>query len=51
MDVNILSGYCRSHAINYPFVVDPDTFEVALVNAVQHSGTRLRCVQAMRRLH
>ncbi len=42
MDINTLSGYCRSHAINYPFLVDVDSFEHAIVNAVQHSGQRIR---------
>ncbi len=35
-------GSCRSHAIDYPFTIDPLEFEIALVNAVQHSGYRLR---------
>ena len=42
MEINTLSGYCRSHAVNYPFTVDPWEFEVALVNAVEHTGHRLR---------
>ena len=37
-EVNILSGYCRSHAINYPFIVEPEDFEVALLSALQHIG-------------
>ena len=42
MEINTLNGYCRSHAINFPFIIELDTFEVALVNAVQHAGYRLR---------
>jgi hypothetical protein len=41
MEVNIVNG-CRSHAVNFPFTVEPLLFEAALVNAVQHTGHRLR---------
>jgi hypothetical protein len=41
MEINIVPG-CRSHAVNYPFTVDIQDFEAALVNAVQHAGYRLR---------
>ncbi len=37
-EVNIKSGYCRSHAVNYPFIIEPHDFEVALVAALQHIG-------------
>ena len=42
MEVLALSGYCRTHAIEHPFIIEPHDFEVALVNAVQHAGHRLR---------
>ena len=41
MEVNIASS-CRSHAVDYPFAVDPLDFEAALVAAVDHTGYRLR---------
>jgi hypothetical protein len=34
-------GYCRSTVMNYPFEVNLQAFELALVNAVQRTGTRL----------
>ncbi len=36
------SGFCRSDIMNYPFEVDLVAFEYALVNAVQHTGHRMR---------
>ncbi len=41
MEVNVVNG-CRSHAVNFPFTVDERDFEAAFVNAVQHTGHRLR---------
>ena len=38
LEVNILSSYCRSHAVNYPFIVEPEDFEAALRNAMMHIG-------------
>lgn len=42
--MEVLSGRqeCRVYATAAPFMVDPRDFEAALVNAVQHSGYRLR---------
>ena len=42
LELNIGNSLCRSHAVNYPFRIEPHAFEVALVNAVQHAGYRLR---------
>ena len=41
LDVHTVSG-CSAHAIGSPVHVPPRVFEAALVNAVQHSGYRLR---------
>ncbi len=38
IEVNYLSGYCRSHAVNYPFFVEPEDFEATLQNAMLHIG-------------
>ena len=38
IEVNYLSGYCRSHAVNYPFFVEPEDFEATLLNAMLHIG-------------
>lgn len=37
-EVNIKSGYCRSHAVNYPFIIEPHDFETALLTSLQHIG-------------
>ncbi len=42
MQINTHSGQCRSSVVNFFIDVDPYDFEVALVNAVEHSGHRLR---------
>jgi hypothetical protein len=34
-------GYCRSTVMSYPIEVNLHAFELALVNAVQRTGTRL----------
>ena len=41
MEINV-ARRCRSHAVNFPFVVEERDFEAAFVNAVQHAGYRLR---------
>ncbi len=41
MEINV-ARRCRSHAVNFPFTVEPRDFEAAFVNAVQHTGNRLR---------
>ena len=41
MEINV-ARRCRSHAVNFPFTVEPRDFEAAFVNAVQHAGYRLR---------
>ena len=42
MEINVVMNICRSHAVNYPFTVDPRDFEAAFVNAAQHAGYRTR---------
>ena len=42
LEINTKKGECRSSGVNFFIDVDPRDFEAALVNAVEHSGYRLR---------
>jgi hypothetical protein len=42
MNININSATCRNIVMNYMIDVNLRDFEAALVNAVEHSGHRIR---------
>ncbi len=37
-EMNTAPGDCRSHAVNYPFIIEPHDFEAALLAALEHIG-------------